>query len=191
MLNFTPIIVAIAGIFFLSEKPTILQWIGVIGFVLGIIFYFYSANFNGGKIIGVIIMVAGVLANSVSALLGRSINREAKISPIIVTFVSMGIGSLIMLIVGLILNGIPQISLKTFGYIIWLSLINTTVAFTIWNHTLRNLTAMESSIINGTMLIQLAILAWFFLGEEITIMEGLGMLIAAISALLVQIKKWK
>ena len=39
---------------------------------------------------------------------------------------------------------------------------------TIWNYTLRTLTAMESSIINGTMLIQIAVLAWIFLGEDIS-----------------------
>ena len=57
-----------------------------------------------------------------------------------------------------------------------------------WNLTLRTLTAMESSIINGTMLIQIAIIAWIFLGEAITMKEGIGMLIAACGAVLVQIK---
>ena len=47
---------------------------------------------------------------------------------------------------------------------------------------------MESSIINGTMLIQIAILAWIFLGESITIKEISGMVIATIGAMLVQIK---
>ena len=47
---------------------------------------------------------------------------------------------------------------------------------------------MESSIINGTMLIQIAVLAWIFLGEAITIQEGIGMIIAATGALLVQLK---
>ncbi|MCW8805069.1 MAG: DMT family transporter, partial [Ignavibacteriaceae bacterium] len=71
---------------------------------------------------------------------------------------------------------------------LWLAIINTALAFTIWNLTLRTLSAMESSIINGTMLIQIAILAWIFLGEAITVKEGAGMLIAALGALLVQLK---
>jgi drug/metabolite transporter (DMT)-like permease len=50
---------------------------------------------------------------------------------------------------------------------------------------------MESSIINGTMLIQIAILAWYFLGESISFQEGVGMMIAAIGAILVQIKRKK
>ena len=40
------------------------------------------------------------------------------------------------------------------------------------------------------MLIQIAILAWIFLGEEITFREGIGMLIAAFGAVLVQLR-WK
>jgi drug/metabolite transporter (DMT)-like permease len=47
---------------------------------------------------------------------------------------------------------------------------------------------MESSIINGTMLIQIALLAWIFLGETISAKEISGMLIAALGAVLVQLK---
>jgi len=58
----------------------------------------------------------------------------------------------------------------------------------IWNYTLRTLIAMESSIINGTMLIQIAVLAWIFLGEGITLQEIFGMAVAAVGAVLVQTK---
>ncbi len=48
---------------------------------------------------------------------------------------------------------------------------------------------MESSIINGTILIQIAILAWIFLGEGITLQEIIGMAAAAAGAVLVQLRK--
>jgi drug/metabolite transporter (DMT)-like permease len=101
----------------------------------------------------------------------------------------MGIGAIILLTVGLSLNGLPIISTANWLFLIWLAGINTDFAFTLWNLTLRTLTAMESSIINGTMLIQIAILAWVFLGEKITLQEGIGMFIAGLSAILVQIKR--
>jgi drug/metabolite transporter (DMT)-like permease len=47
---------------------------------------------------------------------------------------------------------------------------------------------MESSIINNTMLIQIAVLAWIFLGETLTLAQILGMLLAAVGALLVQLR---
>lgn len=188
MLNFTPLIVAIMGIYFLNEKPTILQWIGGILFIIGILTYFFPLSFGGTQTIGLIIMSIGVIANAISAIIGRNINRNRDISPIVVTFISMGIGAIILLIIGLCLNGIPIVSSKIWLFLIWLAVINTAFAFTLWNLTLRSLTAMESSIINGTMLIQIAILAWIFLGEKITLQEGIGMFIAAVGAIIVQIR---
>jgi len=189
MLNFTPLIVAVMGVFLLAEKPTYLQWIGSALFIFGIITYFFPVSLIGNEAIGLIIMAIGVLANAISAIIGRDINRNKDISPLVITFISMGVGAIILISIGFSLNGIPEISIKTWGFLIWLAIINTAFAFTLWNLTLRTLTAMESSIINGTMLIQIAILAWYFLGETITFKEGIGMTIAAFGAVLVQIKK--
>jgi len=188
-LNFTPLVVAVLAIFLIKEFPTRLQWIGVILFVGGILTYFYPVALSENQEIGLIIMTIGVFANSASSILGRSINREAKINPVVVTIVSMGIGSIILLIVGIATQGLPPISFQNILYLLWLAIINTALAFTIWNFTLRTLSAMESSIINGTMLIQIAILAWIFLGEAISLQEGMGMSIAAFGAVLVQLKK--
>jgi drug/metabolite transporter (DMT)-like permease len=189
MLNFTPLLVAILAIFILNENPTYLQWIGIILFIVGIITYFFPVSLIGNQALGLLIMSIGVIANSISAILGRNINRDKKISPLVITFISMGVGAILLLVIGLILDGFPVISLKNWLFILWLAVINTAFAFTLWNLTLRSLSAMESSIINGTMLIQIAILAWVFLGESITIQEGIGMSIAAIGAVFVQIKR--
>ena len=189
ILNFTPIFVAIMGIFLLSEKPSLLQWIGAILFLIGILTYFVPISLLGNEILGLLIMFIGVLANSGSAIIGRDINRRKDISPLVVTCISMAIGAIILLTVGLSLNGFPTISTSNWIFLIWLAGINTAFAFTLWNLTLRTLTAMESSIINGTMLIQIAILAWIFLNERITLQEGIGMFIAGLGAILVQIKR--
>ncbi|MFH1197195.1 MAG: DMT family transporter [bacterium] len=191
ILNFTPIIVAISGIFLLGEKPTNLQWLGSILFIVGILTYFLPIEFSSSLTLGIIVMLIGVLANSGSAILGRNINREKKFSPLIITTISMGIGAVILLAAGLIIQGINQLSVTNILFLLWLALINTAFAFTLWNKTLRTLTAMESSIINGTMLIQIGILAWIFLGEVITFKEFIGMLIAAVGAVCVQMKKIK
>ena len=187
-LNFTPLIVAVLAIFLIKEFPTVFQWIGVTIFLVGIFTYFYPVALDDSQSLGLIVMTVGALTNAASAVLGRSINRKENISPLIVTIISMGIGSIILLVNGIIIQGLPPISSQNILYLLWLAVINTAVAFTIWNYILRTLSAMESSIINGTMLIQIAVLAWIFLGEEISLLEGIGMLIASAGALLVQIK---
>ncbi len=188
LLNFTPIVVAVMGIFLLNENPTLSQWIGVLLFAIGVLTYFLPISLFKGEFIGIAIMLIGVLANSGAAIIGRDVNKQKDVSPFIVTVISMGVGALILLIVGMSIDGFPAINLKNWFYLFWLAIINTAFAFTLWNLTLRTLTAMESSIINGTMLIQIAILAWIFLGEKITMQEGIGMLIAAFGAVLVQMK---
>lgn len=187
-LNFTPLIVAFMSILFLNEFPTKLQWIGVLIFIIGIFTYFFPVEINQIQTTGLFIMTIGVFANAASAVLGRNINREAKINPVVVTVVSMGIGSIILLITGLTIQGIPSISFQNLLFLLWLAIVNTALAFTIWNFTLRTLSAMESSIINGTMLIQIAVLAWLFLDEFISLKEGIGMLMAAAGVLFVQLR---
>lgn len=190
-LNFTPLVVAVLAIFLIKEFPGRLQWAGVILFLSGILTYFYPVSLTEEYSLGLIVMTIGVLANSSSAVLGRSVNSEARINPVIVTVISMGIGSIILLIAGIIIQGLPAVSPQNIFYLLWLAVLNTALAFTIWNFTLQTLSAMESSIINGTMLLQITVLAWIFLGENISFKEGLGMLIASTGAVLVQLRKRK
>lgn len=191
LLNFTPLVVAILAIYLLDEKPAKQQWAGSALFLLGVGFYFYPAILPGDVWLGIGVMSFGILANSWAAILGREINRKKDTSPVIITFVSMTAGAILLLTAGFALNGLPDISLKTWFYLLWLAGVNTAFAFTLWNLTLRSLTAMESSIINGTMLIQIGLLAWFFLDEKITPTKGTGMALAAVGIILVQIRKSK
>jgi len=176
------------AIYFLREYPTILQWGGAVLFVMGILTYFFPISLSESQGLGLIVMTVGVLANSSSSVLGRDINRFGKMNPLVVTVISMGIGSFVLLAAGIIVQGLPPISTQNLLYLLWLAVINTALAFVIWNYTLRTLTAMESSIINGTMLIQIAVLAWIFLGEGITLQEIIGMAVATVGAVMVQLK---
>jgi drug/metabolite transporter (DMT)-like permease len=188
LLNFTSVIVAFMGIAFLNEVPSWLQWGGMSLFVTGILVYFYPIQIPQAQAVGIIAITVGVIANAASSILGRAVNRSGRISPLIVTTASMGIGAILLLATGIVLEGLPVLSLMNWAIVAWLALVNTAFAFTLWNHTLRTLGAMESSIINGTMLIQIALLAWIFLGENLTPQAILGMLLGALGALAVQMR---
>lgn len=191
ILNFTPLVVALMGIFMLNEIPTKLQWSGSFLFIAGILIYFLPLVSEENRVLGIIVMGFGVLANSGAAVIGRGINRKGKLSPLTITFISMGFGSLLLILVSLFAESFSSISTNNILFLLWLAGINTALAFTLWNKTLRILSAMESSIINGTMLIQIAVLAWIFLDEPITIKELIGMLFAAVGAVLVQLRRRK
>jgi drug/metabolite transporter (DMT)-like permease len=75
--------------------------------------------------------------------------------------------------------------------IIWLSIVNTALAFFLWNHALKTLKAIEQSILQNSMLIQIAILAFVFLQEQITAQKIIGMIIVFSGVLIVQLRSKK
>jgi drug/metabolite transporter (DMT)-like permease len=107
---------------------------------------------------------------------------------VLITTVSMGLGGAVLLAVGLAWQGLPALSLAQWAIVAWLATVNTAFAFTLWNHTQRTLTAMESSVINGTLIVQVPVLAWLFLGEALTLPKLLGLALAGTGALLVQLR---
>jgi len=189
LLSLTTMIVALLSIPMLAERLSPLQWFGVILNIIGVGIYFYPVAIPAGQVVALIVVIVGVLANALSSILGRRVNRERNLSPLSVTAVSMAIGAVVLLVAGILIEGRPQLSPTHWGIILLLAVVNTAFAFSLWNHTLRTLTATESTIINNTMLVQIAILAWVFLGEGLTTKAIVGLVLTAIGAVLVQLRR--
>lgn len=188
LLSCTTLVVAFLGIRLLDERLGGLQWFGVIINLAGVAIYFLPVAIPAGQVVALLVVIAGVLTNGLSSILGRSINRDGSVSPLMVTAVSMAAGSATLLVFGLVVEGMPRLSLMNWGIVLLLAVVNTAFAFTLWNHTLRTLSATESSIINNTMTVQIAILAWVFLGEGLTPKQIGGMFLVVVGALLVQLR---
>ncbi len=186
VLSFSPVVVAFLGMALLGERPKPMQGVGVLLFLAGAVTFLYPASFPSGQVVGLGIAVAGLLANAGAAVLGRYVNRSASLPAAAVTLVSMGIGSLVLLGVGMGVQGLPELSVRGWAIVAWLAAVNTAFAFTLWNLTLRRLSAMESSIVNNTMLIQIAVLAWVFLGEGLGARQIVGLVMASAGTLVVQ-----
>jgi len=189
LLNLTSVFVGFAGIFFLGERPYWLQWAGIGLAAIGVAIYFLPFSLPSGQVVGIFIGVFCMFMNVASALLSREINRSATLPPIIVTFVSMGVGSVVLLIIGLVTQGAGTLGWRDWTIIIWMAVINTALAFTLWNHSLQVLTAVESSILNSLMMPQIAILAFLFLGEKLGTRLVIGLVLVGLGTLIVQLKK--
>lgn len=187
LLNFTTILVALFGTLVLREIPTRRQWAGIALFILGVLIYFFPAAAPTRSAVGFVFAGVTVGANATAALLGRAVNRGNAIPPLVVTVISMGIGAMLLMTVGLAMQGLPPLSLRSWAIIGWLAVVNTAFAFTLWNVTLQTLTAVESSIINNTMLVQIAVLAWLFLDETLSAGNVAGLLLAIAGVLVVQL----
>ncbi len=187
LLNFSTVLVALIGIVALKEVPSHRQWLGIVFFLAGVMLYFYPVFLPAGQGLGLFFGGITVCANAVASLLGRSVNRRGTIPPLVVTIISMAIGAIVLLGSGLAIQGLPPLSQSDWAIVGWLAIVNTALAFTLWNSTLRSLTAVESSVINNTMLVQIAVLAWLFLGERLEANNVAGLLLAMVGVLIVQI----
>ena len=187
--SFSSVAIALLGAALLSERPRALHWIGMSLAVLGAVIYFYPVDIPQNQTLGLAVAFAGVLANAFASILGRDINRLSRHSPLVITVISMGVGSVLLLAGGMAVEPDPTLDLRSWGIVLWLALVNTAFAFTLWNHTLRTLTAMESGIINGTMLVWVAIFAVIFLGETISGKEAIGLIAASLGTIIVQVRR--
>lgn len=189
ILQLTSLLVAMGGLAILKEIPTWLQWTGVALNLIGILIYFAPFGIRGNQALGIGVVTVALIANSATMLISRKMNKSRRVSPLLITGLSMGVGALVMLLVGWIAE--PQVTLSVTNLLItlWLAVLNTAFAFTLWNYTLQTLTAMESSIITGTMIIFIVISAAIFLGEQVDVKGAIGLLLTGVGAILVQLRR--
>lgn len=188
ILNFTPLIVAVLGVVALKEYPRPLQLVGM-GLVLAGAYMYFNAPLGGNSLIGIgITLVSGIGWGSY-LVLGRLLFVRDELNPLGLTAFSMGFGTLLLALAAFTLEGIPSVSLTGWGIILWLGIINTALAFFLWNRALQRLEAFEISVLQNTMLVQIAILSWMFLGEHLTLSKLVPMVLVFVGALVVQLRR--
>lgn len=189
LLNFTPAVVALLAIPTLGERPSARQWMGIGVLLVGVGVYFYPFDYKTAALVGVAVMLVGLGGNAAGSILGRRINRDGLLSPLAVTTISMGIGSVVLLTGGVAFQGLPALTVESWAIVVWLAVVNTAFAFTLWNKTLQTLSATESSVITNTMLVQIAILGWAFLGESLSQLDLVGLVLVMVGVFVVQVSK--
>jgi drug/metabolite transporter (DMT)-like permease len=143
VLSLTPLLVAGFAVRSLSETASVRQLLGAVLVAVGAWFYF--AGELGATVPGMTAALVGLGTGVASALLGRHLNRQARVAPVAVTAISMAVGAAILVLVGFTTEGLPTVSLRAWLIIGWLALVNTALAFTLWNLSLRRLSALAVS----------------------------------------------
>jgi drug/metabolite transporter (DMT)-like permease len=188
ILSFTSMVTAGIAIRTLGEKASWIQRVGILLNLSGAYLYFYPVNFPRSQWLGILLAFIGMLANSVSTVLGRKVNRSGKVSSIVITTISMGIGAIALLAAGLFTEKFPVLTTKDLLLLGILAVVNTALAFTLWNKALQRLEAIEASVINNLVAFQIAVLAWVFLGENLSGLDIIGIILAVFGAILVQMR---
>jgi drug/metabolite transporter (DMT)-like permease len=187
LLNLTPIVVLMVSIPVLAEKPSPKE----VGFIflglVGVLLYFYPTDILSLSAIGLVIGMGALASNSLSTVFGRAINRSGDTPYLIVTTISMSFGSVFLLLAGFITEGFVALSWASWIYVLWLAVINTALAFTLWNKAMTKLRAIDMTLINSTMMPQIVLLSLLFLGEYPSALDWTGLSLLAVGVASVQI----
>lgn len=189
LLNLTPFLVVLLSMFLLDEKPSQFDVLFFFLALIGILVYFFPFNFELISLPGILIGLTVLLVNTFSTIMGRKINREDKTHPVIITAISMSIGTLFLIVGALVFESFPIISITSWIMILWLGVVNTALAFTIWNKAMQKIRAMDISIINGTMFPQIILLSIIFLDEMPLINEWVGLIIILVATFILQVNR--
>jgi drug/metabolite transporter (DMT)-like permease len=173
-----------------EESPSRWQVVGIGVLVAGAALYFGGFDPGTAGWIGLGAAALCAAASTTGQHLARDLNRDAQDrlgGPIGLTALTMGVGSLLLLGAGIGLEGWPPLDMTGWLIVVWLAVVNTAFAFTLYNRTLRILTAVESSVIVNLLLVMVAVMAWVFLGEALTLRQIAGLALATAGVLVVQV----
>jgi drug/metabolite transporter (DMT)-like permease len=188
ILNLTPLFVLGLSILFLNEWPSTIQLIGIIMTLFGVTIFFLNTLADFGTTTGILITLFSGLGWASYIIISRHCLTRDNESVITLTSIPMLFGAFMLLGTTGLTGNIVHVSFNGWMIILWLSIVNTAVAFFLWNHALKTLKAIEQAILQNSMLIQISLMAFFFLQESISEYNILGMIIVFSGVLLAQFR---
>lgn len=155
----------------------------------GMIVYYYPWNGNNPVplsawlILGLAAIGAGmnVVLNRVRFIQGYE-RRTVTVLP-------MFFGGIMMLVTGLVTEGIPTITWELMLCVAYLAFISGAMGFGLWVWTQQTLTAVESGAINNAMIIEIAIMDVLFFKRVLGIWQWAGILLVFLAINLLQLSR--
>lgn len=195
---FGPLLIVLAGLFFLKEHITLREKLGIAIAIAGfatVIFGPLLRNNGNSGLSGNFIIVIFLLVNSASALLAKILVRK-KVAPITLANVSFIIGFLTLTPFVVFTQGPTQIitSLKALHPVfhlgvLYMALLSGNLAYTLWARGQRSIEISEAALFTYLQPIFAAPLAVLWLKEEITTPFVAGAIIISIGIIVAEYKK--
>jgi drug/metabolite transporter (DMT)-like permease len=185
LMGLLPLLVMLGGAFYLKEIPSGWQVLGVLISLVGSGVFFWG-GLDPGEPQGIIIVTLGLVGFMAFSLLGRGIARERSLDTLVLTTLPLLIGGLVSVVLALAVEGFPKFTTRSIWVVAWLAFINTSLGYLLYNHALRDLTALEMNIVMNLTPIFTAMFSWLLMGEGLEVYQGIGILVMIVGVVLVQ-----
>lgn len=188
-----PLFVVILAVLFISEKITLNVMLGIATSLGGVVII---STFGNKDITLKIQYLSGAIAVLVAALVGAGYTVAGKkllqrYSPLSLTIYAFLIGSLglIPFISSSLFEEVMQMSAVGWGAVLFLAFFPTVVSYTLWYVALEIKQASEISVYLYFTPVLSTIIAYFLLGEKITLLFVLGGALVIIGLYIVNLSK--
>ena len=102
LLNLSPLVIAVLGFFLLKERLARSHALALVLCMSGVLLYFDFGALSPEAWTGIILGVMCLMANALSGVVGRAINRRGRHPAALITLISMGAGSISLLVTGIV-----------------------------------------------------------------------------------------
>lgn len=183
-----PVVLALTAGYLLKEATSWWEWVGV-GVVIAGMYVFFPAVPSGDEAIGVMLAAIAAISIGGSNLIQRRVMRSGVISSLDATMLPMALGSVLLLGVALVVEDFPTLDADAIVLLLVLGIVNTAFAFTIWHSAMKVLNALHAGVIASAQIVEVAVLAWWFLGESLSSARIIGSIVVVAGIAVVHISK--
>ena len=187
MMGLITLLVFISGVIWLKELPNRLQFSGILLTLIGT-GMFFSVGLKPGEPLGILLAGGSLICFTIFGVMGRNTARARSVDTLSLTAYPLAIGGGLSLLIAIPIEGIPHASIQTWGLIAWLAVVNTSLAYMLYNHSLQILTAFQMNVLLNLAPIGTAVLGWFLLGEQLNLLQFIGIVVVIVGASLVQVR---
>ena len=131
-------------------------------------------------------MLISLLGFAFYTILGRFVARSGDVPFLVQTSLPFVIGGGLLLILALIFEGLPSFTLSSGLILVWMVSFNCIIGYLLYNKSLAVLTALEVNMVTKLQMFFSAVFAFFLLGEKVTFIQILAMVVAFMGVYLVQ-----
>lgn len=190
LLSFVPLLVMLAGVFLLREIPTQMQFAGLAVVLIGSA-VFFSPGLRPGEPLGIAIVSIGLVGNVAFDVLGREVQRGQLTDTLTLTAIPLGVGSIMLLPLALLIEGLPKVPLSTWAIVFLLAGLNTAGVYALMNHALKVLAAFEMAVMVDLTPLLTALWSWLLLSEKLQLVQVMGIIVVILGIILVEQGKHK
>ena len=184
-ISLVPIPIVLLEIFHLKETPSRVHLAGILVAIVGSAVFFVS-GLHGITLASLGLLALATISFAFMPVLGRDLTRRQAVSTIELTGIPLAIGGGALLVLAAVFEGLPRLPIQTWGIIIALALVNTLVAYLLFNHALRRLRAGEANVLLNMTPVATAMIAWGAFGDRLTALQMAGIGVVILGATLAQ-----